>query len=484
MCFTEKGTRVEISAAGLGIDDVVRIAVDRIPLTLSAQSLVAIGAGASRANEVAQQRPIYGRSTGVGANRSVPVHDPDRQLERLLRSHSTSLGEPRDAVRVRAMVAVRIAQLALGGSGISVTAVGGLVAGLNCDSLPEVREGGSLGTGDVTALAVIGTWLLDHPEGARVLPGDGLALISSNAGVLGDAALAVTGLRRLARAAVRVASLSLRAVHGNVEAFGTAVERATPFPGAQRVCQGMRRELQDDRYSDAPARIQDPFGLRAMPQGHGVFLDALDRATEVVEAMINAPSENPVFDQENGVTHHGAFHAAYLTHAIEALLLALVQAAQLSMGRITMLASPELTGAPPFLADGTPGASGTMAMEFVAASALARIRSLAMPVGGNTVTVSLGLEEDASFASLSARNALEAIYAYQDVLACELVSAARALAINERLPRWPELEPMLAGLGDIADRDLTPDLQLATDVVPSLAGRFSAHRQPSPRLDG
>lgn len=474
---------MELPAAGLGIDDVVRIAVDRVPLQLSAQNIAWIDSGAWRAREMAQLRPIYGRSTGVGANRSVSVHDPDRQLDRLLRSHSTSLGEPRAVVRVRAMVAVRIAQLALGGSGISVTAVDGLIDGLNADALPVVLEGGSIGTGDLTALAGIGTWLLDHPGGPRVLPGDGLPLISSNAGAIGDAALAVTGLRRLARAAVRVASLSFRAVCGNIEAFGPAVERATPFPGARLVCEGMRQGLDQDRYVDEPARIQDPFGLRAMPQGHGVFLDALDRATEVVEAMINAPSENPVFDEQSGVTHHGAFHAAYLTQALDGLLLSLVQAAQLGMGRITMLASPDLTGTPAFLADGTPGASGTMAVEFVAASALARIRTFAAPVGGNTVTVSRGLEEDASFASLSARHASDAIHAYQDLLACELVAAARALAIGGRLPQWPELEPMRAGLADVADRDLTPDLQLAALVVPELAGRFTAHRHRSVDLD-
>lgn len=466
---------MQLTADGLSIEDVVRVAVDRLPLTLTTEASDAVCAGAARAHTLAEQRPIYGRSTGVGANRSVPVDDSDRQLERLLRSHSTSLGAPRAAVRVRALVAVRIVQLALGGSGVSITAVNGLVDGLNADLLPVVLEGGSIGTGDLTALAAIGTWLLDHPSGPRVLPGDGLPLISSNAGVLGDAALAVTGLRRLARAAVRVASLSVRAVRGNLEAFGPAVERATPFPGARAVCQGMRQCLDLDGYVDRPARIQDPFGVRAMPQGHGVFLDALDRAAQVVEAMINAPSENPVFDEQNGVTHHGAFHAAYLAHAMDALLLSLVQAAQLGMGRITMLASPDLTGAPAFLADATPGASGTMGLEFVAASALARVRSLATPAGGNTVTVSRGLEEDASFASLSARNALDVIYAYQDLLACELVAAARALAIGRRLPPWPELRPMGAGLADIADRDLTPDLQLAAVIVPQLVGRFAVH---------
>lgn len=466
--------QVELTSAGLRIGDIARVAQDRELLTVATEVSDRVTSGAAIADRVAGQRPVYGRSTGVGGNRSVPVQDPDGQLARVLRSHATSLGPPRSATRVRAMVAVRIGQVAAGGSGLSRAAFEGLVDMLNADALPPVLERGSIGTGDLSALAAVGVALLDHPDGPRVRPGDALALISSNAAAIGDAALAIHGLETLARAAVPVASLTLRAVHGSVEPFGPAVERATPFPGARRVCNAMRQVLDDDGYADPPARIQDPFGLRAMPQGHGVLLDALDRAAHVVYEMANAPSENPVFDEHAGVTHHGAFHAAYLAHAAEGLLGALVQAAQLGLGRTTMLASPELTGAAAFLADGTPGASGTMLVELVAGSALARLRSLAAPAGGATITLSRGLEDDASFASVSAIGALDAVDVYRDLLAAELLTAARALTLTGRLPPWSQLATMQPGLARPEDRDLTADLQAATHLVPDLAHRLRA----------
>ena len=40
-------------------------------------------------------------------------------------------------------------------------------------------------------------------------------------------------------------------------------------------------------------RIQDPFGLRTLPQVHGALLDALERLNTVVGRLANAPSENP-----------------------------------------------------------------------------------------------------------------------------------------------------------------------------------------------
>ena len=44
----------------------------------------------------AERRPVYGRTTGVGANRSVGVEAGDERAHslRLLRSHAGGLGEP------------------------------------------------------------------------------------------------------------------------------------------------------------------------------------------------------------------------------------------------------------------------------------------------------------------------------------------------------------------------------------------------------
>lgn len=70
----------------------------------------------------------------------------------------------------------------------------------------------------------------------------------------------------------------------------------------------------------AAARIQDPFGLRVLPQVLGVLLDALQAAGATVDALIAAASENPVFDVRLGaVAHHGGFHVAYLATALDTL---------------------------------------------------------------------------------------------------------------------------------------------------------------------
>ena len=434
-----------------------------------------VAASARFAVEESTRRVIYGRRTGVGANRDVIWDDPDAHALALLRSHATAHGPLRSPDRVRALLAVRVNQLAAGGSGVEPQVLDGLLTMLETNALPPVRELGSIGTGDLPALAITGLALVGEVPLSPPVPtlrlgvGDVVGLMSSNAATLADAALAVVAWRALAEAAIVVAALTFTAVNGNDEAFAPAVERVTPFPGSRRICRVLRDLVSPPAR---PARLQDPFGLRALPQVHGAALDRVAAAEQVVNAMVNSPSENPVLLPELGVAHHGGFHAAYLSQALDGAAVALAQTAALSLARVTMFNEPALTGVAPFLGDGTPGASGVMVVEYVAASALAVLREAAAPVSVQTVTLSRGVEEHASFASLAATNALNTVEHYRALLACELVAAVRCLRLRslQLPPALAGVAPLLAPLGrDVADRDLSGELDIAAATLDELA---------------
>ncbi|GAA1884721.1 aromatic amino acid lyase [Lapillicoccus jejuensis] len=474
-----------LDGSSLSLDDVVRAARRPGPVAVSDEARARVAASYAFAGTVAEQRSVYGRSTGVGANRDQEVTASAERALQLLRSHATSSGERRAPERVRAMLLVRANQLAADGSGLDPRVLDALVAMVSADALPPVREGGSVGTADLAALATTALVLTGERPSAPAVPavpatvtfdaGDALTFMSSNAAVLGDAALAVADLRRLVRASVVVAALAFHAVRGNVEAFGEPVEVATPFPGAQAVCRAMRTLAGP---SPQAARIQDPFGLRTFPQVHGAVVDRVGFAEHVVVAMANTASENPLLSARYGVAHHGAFHAAYLVQSLDALTLAVAQSAQLSLARLAMLTEPAYTGERPFLGDGTPAASGVMIVEYSAASALAELRALATPAGLQVVTLSRGVEEDASFATLAARQALDAVSRYRAVLAAELVAAVRCLRLQGARPaplaealRW--LDDRDGGAPDMRDRDLTDDLLLAEESVVGLPDTVS-----------
>ena len=485
---------IVIDGSSLDVAAIVAVAARRDPDGVSVTVTEGARERARRSQEFAAaraaERPIYGRSTGVGANRTVALDDDPaarrRAARSLLRSHATAAGPLRSAERVRALLVIRLNQLAAGASGADPAIMDALAEMITADALPPVRELGSIGTADLPALAITALALLGEVPTSQPLPrsvelgiSDALPFLSSNAAALADAALALGRLRQLLDATVAVAALSFTAVSGNSEAFTPAVERATPFPGARWVCRSMTALVAAGPGDPvgAPARIQDPFGLRALPQVHGPLVDAVASAERVVTGLVNAAAENPSLSPEHGVAHHGGFHAAYLGQALDAVALAVAQSAQLSLARLTMLDEPALSGLAPFLGDGTPGASGTMIVEYVAASALAQLRQLAQPVGLQTVTLSRGVEEDASFASLAASQLLDSAEHWQTVLACELVAAARAVRAAGIRPGGA-LAEILRAAGqlevDLADRDLTVDIEQAAAALAVIAQIMSS----------
>ncbi|MGH3155956.1 MAG: aromatic amino acid ammonia-lyase, partial [Streptosporangiaceae bacterium] len=352
---------------------------------------------ARRAREVvtsvATQRPVYGRTTGVGANRAVPAPDAGHGL-RLLRSHAGGAGPLLDVTRARALVVVRLNQFAAGGSGVDPALLGVLAETLNLGLTPPVRMIGSIGTGDLAALACVGLCLLgERPWQGGTMPpfqldpADAVAFMSSNAATIGEAALACADLAELLDAATVVAALSFLAVNGSAESYCASVQEARPHPGQQAVAARMRRLLAG--HALAPTRIQDPYGYRALPQVHGPAVDAVHALEAVLAVELNSAAENPLVDVEGReVRHNGNFYTAYLGLALDAARTALFQTAALSAARLGTLVEPAFTGLRPFLADEAPASSGVMLLEYVAHSSLADIRRLAAPAALGTAVLS------------------------------------------------------------------------------------------------
>lgn len=457
----------------LSADALAPLTAAPVRVSLDVEALHAVRRSHEWAVRLRGERPIYGRSTGVGANREVMVEPSVEAAQALLRSHATAAGPLRSPERVRALLLVRLNQLLAGGSGVSPRVVMALAALVDDDELPAVHEHTGVGTADLAALAATALALQEHAAraGTPLLlgPDDALPFLSSNAAALADAGLGLSRYSRATRAGLAVAALSFFALDGNLEAFSKAVERATPMLGARATCNAMRSLIGSE--ASRALRIQDPYGLRALPQSHGVLLDALAALRDTVDAYVNAPSENPVILPDGAVAHHGGFHASYLAVATDTVRNAAVQSAQLVQHRLTYLSEPAHTSLPAFLGDGTPGASGVMLVEYVAAAALGDIRAAAQPAAVQTTSVSRGAEDTASFASLAARQLLASAESYELLVAAELLTAVRANRMRIERPTGT-LGEVLAACdelsGDVADRDLTADVELARTLLDRL----------------
>jgi histidine ammonia-lyase len=456
---------------------------------------------ATRAGAAMVSVPAYGRTTGVGANRSLIIDAGDSgHALRLWASHAAAAGPPLDAVAVRAMLIIRLNQICTGRTGVSAPTAHAIRGAVDADALPAVHRYGGVGTGDLTALAELGLCLAGRrpwaqAEGRPPAPiapstGDGLALLSSNALTIGMAALAADALTELSRAAIVVTALACVAAGASPDAFSEVVwpdRSGGPGPGGGRTVRlgnsgGSWVASTLARLVRGPGRrLQDPYPLRAAPAWHGPLVTAIDELAAELRRELNRSTENPLLDVASGRwIHHAAIVSTELTAHLDAVRAALVPAAQGSLSRTRLLHLPDVTGLPAFLAAGPVGSSGTMICEYAAAAAVAEIHQRAQPGATAWATLSLGHEDGASFATQSAMAARDAAVPYAALLSAEVVVVARAL----RMGGWPGegLRPtasdVLAGAADtvlaampadLGDHDLGADLAAAARLLPELA---------------
>lgn len=466
---------IAVSGLDLSCSDVVAVARHSHAMTLHQDGRRRAEQTHALAAQVAARRPVYGQTTGVGANRvqAVDAAATGHGL-RLLRSHATGTGPLEPAERVRAAMVVRLNQLAAGGSGVSPELLDALEVALVGGAVPAIHRIGSIGTGDLCALAELGltlcgerAWLIGGVPPVPLAGTDALGLMSSNAATIGEAVLAHHDLDALLRASEVVAGLSFLALGGAAEAYGAPVHGARAHPGQVLVAQRMRALLGLDTVTRAGRRLQDPFSLRAVPQVHGAAVDALAHLEAALTIEINARAENPLIDiGTSEVWHNGNFHTAYLAHALDGARAAIHPVAELSAARLGDLVDPGFTDLPAFLASGPPGSSGVMVLEIVAHDGVASLRASSLPATAGSAAISRGLEDHASFSTHAARMATAAVPALRAVLAAELVAAVRALGMQ----RWATLgypirrsydEARTVLTPELADRPLSDDLDVA-----------------------
>jgi histidine ammonia-lyase len=381
---------------------------------------------------------------------------------------------------------VRANQLGAGGAGVQPALLDGLIYALNAGITPLTREFGSLGTGDLpalaeTALALLGegsVWRDGQLHAAAPLIGDArlglrdaLGFMSSNAFTSGHAALLVVDGQRLQDTWLAVAALSFEALEADPTVLDALVQAALGAPGQVAVATRMRELLAGATLIPvAPDRmVQDPYPFRVLPQVDGVSFEALRALETVVARELNARPENALIDEGRALPT-GNFHAAELAAALDALRNAIAQSGSLIAARVSALLDPRMTGLPPFLSDRPGVDSGMMMLEYTAHSAAAEIRSLVMPSATQTVWASLGVESHASLASIAVRRTGQALEALRVLVATELVLAVRAMRLSGRSPEGAGTRRLFDRAGPVLpdgarSQTLGSDVEAAVAVV-------------------
>ncbi len=410
----------------------------------------------------------------------------------LLRSHAVSAGRPLEPELVRAGMVVRANQLGAGGAGVASALLDALLGALNTGITPLTRELGSLGTGDLPALAEIAlallgegrVWrdgrLVDAPAPAQPIRlglRDALGFMSSGAITAGHAALLAVDARALQARWLEVAALSFEALDADPVVLDPQVQAARGARGQSEVAHRMRELLAGAPFDPRAADrlVQDPYAFRVLPQVDGVAYDARLTLEAVLARELNARTENALI-HEGRALPTGNFHTAELGAALDGLRAAFAHSASLIASRVTALLDPRMSGLSLFLAADPGPDSGHMMLEYTAHAAAAEVRSLATPMGVQSVWASLGLESHASLAATAAARTAQMLDAMRVLVATELVVALRALSFAGRTPTG-------AGVRDLfdqaartlpaghEDRAFGRDLEAARDLLASRSAR-------------
>ncbi len=409
---------------------------------------------------VAGEKTIYGITTGFGALSDVAISKKDtRQLQKnILMSHAAGVGNPLDEATVRAMMALRIKDLARGHSGIRLETVEHLVTLLNWGVCPVVPEKGSVGaSGDLAPLAHLALVLLGLGEafykgqrmtGRQVLSkcglkpiqleaGEGLALVNGTQAMTAIGALGLCDAIKLSKLIDLAAAMSLEVLMGSRTEFNARIHQVRPHPGQAAAADNMERITRNSEiitsHEDC-ARVQDAYTLRCSPQVHGATKDAIQYCRNVIETEMNSATNNPlIFSNSEDFLLGGNFHGQPVALAMDFLSMAVAELANISERRIERLVNPMLSGLPAFLVSDGGLNSGFMIAQYTAAALVSENKVLCHPASVDSIPTSANKEDHVSMGTISARQCREIIDNAEGVIAIELLCAAQALDLFTNL---------------------------------------------------
>ena len=497
---------IRIRPGALTLSQLRAIAAGGVGLELEPDCLAGIERGAAAVRAIAERgEPAYGINTGFG--RLAQTHIPHDQLEllqkNLVLSHAVGVGDPLPPAVVRLMLALKIASLARGYSGVRREVIDALLALFNAGVLARIPAKGSVGaSGDLAPLAHLSALLLGIGEAevdGRLLPAaealraaglapmtlaakEGLALLNGTQVSTALALVNLFAIETLFRTAVVSGALAVDAAAGSVKPFDERIHQLRGHRGQIDVAAAYRALLEGSginlSHRDC-GKVQDPYSLRCQPQVMGACLDQMRHAAAVLLIEANGVSDNPlVFPETEEVLSGGNFHAEPVAFAADNLALACAEIGALAERRIALLIDATLSGLPPFLVKEGGVNSGFMIAHVTAAALASENKTLAHPASVDSLPTSANQEDHVSMATFAARKLGEIADNTAAILAIELLAAAQGVDLREPHLTSPRLQAVMAEIRarvphyDI-DHYFAPDIAAIKSEVQ--AGLVAAH---------
>lgn len=446
---------------------------------------------------VARGAPVYGINTGFGklARVQIDVDDLEQLQRNLVLSHAAGVGDPISIETTRLLMALKLASLAQGASGVRPATLVMLEALLASGLTPMIPSQGSVGaSGDLAPLSHLAAAMIGVGEifvaGVRVPaatalanagltpltfgPKEGLALLNGTQFSTAITLAALVEAENLFHGALVTGALSTDAARGSDTPFDRRIHMLRGHRGQIETADALRALMAGSAIRAShlvgDERVQDPYCLRCQPQVMGAVLDLLRQAAFTIATEANAVTDNPVIFDDGEALSGGNFHGEPVAFAADMIALAICEIGSLAERRLAMLIDPALSGMPAFLTPKPGLNSGFMVPQVTAAALVSENKQRAYPASVDSIPTSANQEDHVSMAAHGARRLLPMVENAVAVIGIELLAAAQGCDFHAPLTSSPALERVRAVVRkDIAhlddDRHFYPDLQQAIALV-------------------
>lgn len=412
--------------------------------------------------------PIYGVNTGFGSLYNVSISDEMLgQLQyNLLVSHACGTGDIVPTPIVQLMLLLKIQSLSYGHSGVSIQTVERLIDMYNHEIYPIVYQQGSLGaSGDLAPLAhlclpmlglgevmyrgeiISGAAILQHMQWAplQFQSKEGLALLNGTQFMSAYGIYLILESKKLINTGHTIASMSLDAYDGRIDAFHPLVHKIRAHEGQVKAAAAMLSNLEGSEIAKQPkSHVQDPYSFRCIPQVHGASIDTIEYAASVFLKEINSVTDNPnIFPDQDLVISGGNFHGQPLALALDFLCIALAELGNISERRTYLLISGQ-RGLPPYLVKKAGINSGFMIPQYTAASIVSQNKQYCTPASADSITSSNGQEDHVSMGANAATKCYKVLVNLRTIFAIEMLNACQALEFRRPLKSSPKVEQLHA----------------------------------------
>ena len=485
--------------SSITIDNIIDLSENSLLAQLSTDQdfLSFIQRGADYVMQIlAEGKPVYGINTGLGDSCDVVIvnHLALALSKQLVTYHGCGLGAYFSSNQAKAIIAVRIASLAKGYSGVRPILLQQLVAFLNHNITPLIPSEGSVGaSGDLTPLSYLAASLCGEREvlykgermqahkalnlaGLQCLvlqPKEALALMNGTSVMTALACEAYSRAHYLMQLATRITAMASFALDGNAHHFDEFLFSLKPHAGQQNIAQWIRQDLIIDDYAHS-GRIQDRYSIRCAPHILGVLADALVWIKTDIENEINSVNDNPIIDAERRrVMHGGHFYGGHIAFTMDSLKNQVANIADMLDRQMALLVDSRYSNGLPNNLSGSCVANssinhGLKALQISVSAWTAEALKLTMPASVFSRSTESHNQDKVSMGTIASRDCLRILELTEQVSAAMLIAVFQGVQLRLKLPKQACIHTNLANMVKMLsthitfieeDRALQPELE-------------------------